>query len=166
MEMQEVPPVMKEDSEGDTNLCFVCMGPNAPPSQCACTDRHVHVDCMMQWLKQKNTNTCPVCKEAYPHVGFKVKTRVRPACNCWTAFCGFICFSTLVVCGSIQIYIYFNSDFVQIKLTLALGILMLALAALGLLICLLFGRFSSRENFRLCERVSRKTVVLQAVSSV
>jgi len=164
-EESETPAVMRDASEEeDTNVCFVCMGGNAPRSKCACTDRHVHDECMMQWLKQQRTNTCPVCMEAYPHVGFQIKTRVRPSCPCWGTLLGAVCFLGLFTCGIIQIWMYLDPGFISVNLSLASGMAMIAGGLVGLFVCLLFGMRFRRQNFRIFERESKKTVVLQAVS--
>jgi hypothetical protein len=153
-----------EDEE--TNICFVCMEPNAPSSRCACTDRYVHEECMMQWLKQHGTNTCPVCTEPYPHVGFQIRTRTRPSCNCWGTLLGTVCFLGLFTCGTIQLWMYLDPAFVSVNLSLASGLVMLAGGVIGLFVCVLFGVRFYRANFKIFERESRKTVVLQAVSGV
>ena len=157
---------MREGSEDERNVCFVCMDPNAPPSKCACTDRHVHDECLMRWLKQINTNTCPVCKEAYEHVDVRITTRRKPYYPFWLACCGAICFVVFMACGGAMLHMYFDPSFLRINLTLALGIAMIAGGVFSLVICLLFGHLSCRNNCKLCEKVSNKTIVLRPVSSV
>ncbi len=166
MSVDEPPAVMREESDEDKNVCFVCMEPNAQRSKCACTDRYVHDDCMMQWLKQKNTNTCPVCKEIYPHVGFQIRTRTRPVYSFWLMILSIILFAGMAAGSVLHLYMYLSPDYVAAGLTLGIGLLLTAISILALFVVCLFGKSVCNNNCKMCERVSQNTVVLQAVSGV
>jgi len=59
---------------------------------------------------------------------------------------------------------YLDPGFISVNLSLASGMAMIAGGLVGLFVCLLFGMRFRRQNFRIFERESKKTVVLQAVS--
>ena len=120
----------------------------------------------MRWLKQQGTNTCPVCKEAYPHVGFHITTRLRPSCPCWGTLLGSVCFVGMFTCGVIQLWMYLDPDFIAVNLSLASGLAMIGGGVLGLVICVIFGARFRHQNFRMFERESKKTVVLQADTGI
>lgn len=99
-----------DDATPSENLCFVCFEANAPRSQCACVDSHVHDECLERWLQQSGQQTCSVCRSPYANVETeRVTVHCRLNESVWVAL--FIWFSTIVlsVCGIYGIVAYFSS---------------------------------------------------------
>ena len=71
-----------------TAECFVCTDAVPLPwrSDCKCTDRHVHGDCLLKLLSRRSEPNCPVCLEVYGNV---VVTHVR-SLRC-LSMCRFVC---------------------------------------------------------------------------
>jgi len=151
------PRPLRDASVDEEEVCFVCMEPCSEASRCACTDRNVHQECMLKWLRTNNTTECPVCKVEYPHVDIERKVYKCPATACLGMALGCITFVAFLVCGSLQLAMYLSPDFVSATLTLAVGMFMIAVATVGLVICCLCGnRFRLNQvvwDRRMIERV-------------
>ena len=125
------PRPLRDASVDEEEVCFVCMEPCSEASRCACTYRNVHQECMLKWLRTNNTTECPVCKVEYPHVDIERKVYKCPATACLGMALGCITFVAFLVCGSLQLAMYLSPDFVSATLTLAVGMLMIAVATVG-----------------------------------
>ncbi len=64
----EMTPYPLNGCTQNTNerMCFVCMSDIvAPRSNCNCTDRYLHQECMIQLITKTGCVSCPVCKIPY-----------------------------------------------------------------------------------------------------
>ena len=141
------------------------MQPGAVASRCKCTDRFVHDECLLKWLNTAQSTHCPVCLEDYKAVKLKTTTRHTPAKACWGFVLGTFCFVALLVCGSLQLSMYLSPDFVSANITLATGILMVALSAVGIVVCAVCGYRFRAEGYRAWDVSRRRQVVMRRQAS-
>lgn len=62
-----------------TACCYVCADDSwAPPSPCACTDRHLHVACQLRMIAYSWDDTCGVCKHKFRNVSVRTSHCLYP----------------------------------------------------------------------------------------
>ena len=59
-----------------TGQCYVCFEDGAPRSECNCTDRFVHTECMLRTIESSGRRSCSVCTAEFPNVQMKRTWRV------------------------------------------------------------------------------------------
>lgn len=59
-----------------TGQCYVCFEDGAPPSECACTDRYIHVACLLKMSDTSGKTTCGVCLQQHVSVELRSTTSI------------------------------------------------------------------------------------------
>lgn len=59
-------------SSESADVCYICLESEPVPirSPCACTDRHVHFQCLGSMCEQRKSLRCPVCQCQFVNVRF------------------------------------------------------------------------------------------------
>ena len=150
IEMQAIGEASETES-----VCFVCMEPSDRESQCKCTDRHVHPECLLKWLQTKKSTRCEVCLEQHSNVAVLIRTSRSPSLPCCATLLSCVCFVTLLTGGSVLLAMYQNPDDVSANIILGLGIMMTVMSLLFLFLCFLCGSIFKLEQWRVWQTVRR-----------
>lgn len=154
----QAPPAAGPETE---HVCFVCMEPCEDESRCNCTDRYVHTECLLKWLRTKTATRCDVCLEEYPNVNLETKTSRRASSSCGGVLLGSVCFVAMLVGGSLQLSAYLSPDRAAANIALSCGIMMVGMSIVGLVACTACGLKLRREGCRPWVTTRRRRIVMR-----
>ena len=144
---------LSEESTPRDNLCFVCFDGDAPRSQCACVNAHVHDKCLERWLQQSGNVKCSVCKADYANV--IIEHTVHSRLNRFVCLTYLFSLYLLLLIGCSVLLLcefYFND---MHAITLYCGIFFLALIPFVLWLSRRTARRARLEGWKIRTRVTK-----------
>jgi hypothetical protein len=80
-------------TDDEARACYICLdeGGELLPDMCACTDRVIHVACLVRWIEQSGKTRCAACNDELRGVSVtrNIPTRTRAKHVLWlvSIFC-------------------------------------------------------------------------------
>ena len=142
--------------------CFVCTDSAPVPwrSDCKCTDRYVHVDCLEKMLKRGAAPRCPVCLTPYANVTYVDHRRLNacsPGIGIAALSCAFVAlsgcaWSTLYAMGARSDSL--SKDLVVLLAVSGFGMLIMAVCTFTVLVQIVY-RIDNDAVVSECFRTNR-----------